>query len=413
MGIKGLYKFIQKYAPSAIKELKVDDLKNKTIAFDTSILIYQFVIAIRNSGVDLTNNDGKITSHIHAIIVKTMSFLKKKINPIYVFDGKPPNIKMDTLKERVKNRQNAMQTLQTDENLDDDKKIRLLKQCVVVSSKQMEECKEVLNLIGIPVINSSQEADSQCAYLSKKGLVDAIASEDMDLLTFGTEVLLRNINGTKIIEITLDKILKEAELTMDQFIDLCIMLGCDYCPTIEGIGMCKSYILIKRYGSLNKIVELGQYNIGKRIIKINISNEFKDRYKIAQEYFKNPPINEDINDIQWDKPNFNALTHLLTTKYSYSNYTIDKLINKPLSAGYYKQIAGKNNQELSIDHEILTYVKNMKLEDTFSCFNNNDNDDDQFIDSDDQDNLDVQEILQLTTQNNIKNLISSYNIKTI
>jgi hypothetical protein len=52
MGIKGLFKFLKKYAPSAINEITVADLKNKTIAFDTSILLYQFVIAIRNSGKD-------------------------------------------------------------------------------------------------------------------------------------------------------------------------------------------------------------------------------------------------------------------------------------------------------------------------------------------------------------------------
>ena len=414
MGIKGLYKFIQKYAPSAIKELKIDDLKNKTIAFDTSILIYQFVIAIRNSGVDLTNNDGKITSHIHAIIMKTLSFLKKKINPIYIFDGKPPEIKMDTLKERSKSRQTAIATLETETNLDDDQKIRLLKQSVVITSKQMEECKEILTLIGIPFINSSQEADSQCAYLSKKGLIDAVASEDMDLLTFGTKVLLRNMNSSKIIEISLDKILTETGLTYNQFIDLCIMLGCDYCQTIENVGMTKAFMLIKKYGSLDDIVNHGTYTSGKKIIKLNISQEFKDRYKIVQEYFKNPPINENYEEIKWNNPNFDELIKILTTKYSYSNYTVEKLLIKPLTGGYYKQIAGKNNQELNIDKEIFTYVTNLNIHDSYLSINNyNNDDDDEFIDLDEQDNIDVQQILTLTNNDNIKNLISSKNIRTI
>jgi flap endonuclease-1 len=152
MGIKGLFKFIKKYAPSAITELTVSNLKNKTIAFDTSILIYQFVIAIRNQGIDLQNDRGEITSHIHAIIMKTLSFFKKKINPVYVFDGKPPAIKHDTLKERVKSRHQAIENLEKKVDMDEDEKIKLLKQSVVISHKQMEECKEILRLIGIPVI---------------------------------------------------------------------------------------------------------------------------------------------------------------------------------------------------------------------------------------------------------------------
>lgn len=30
------------------------------------------------------------------------------------------------------------------------------------------------------------------------------------------------------------KILEEFDMTMEQFVDLCILLGCDYCGTIRG-----------------------------------------------------------------------------------------------------------------------------------------------------------------------------------
>ena len=39
--------------------------------------------------------------------------------------------------------------------------------------------------MGIPYVQAPEEADSQCAYLNKKGLVDAVLTEDMDILTFG------------------------------------------------------------------------------------------------------------------------------------------------------------------------------------------------------------------------------------
>ena len=431
MGIKGLNKFIQIYAPSAITELSVADLKNQTIAFDTSILIYQFVIAIRNTGVDLTNNEGKITSHIHAIIMKTLSFLKKQINPVYVFDGKPPQIKMDTLKERSKNRQAAITQLNDETTpINNEQKIKLLKQSVVITGKQMEQCKEVLRLIGIPVIDALEEADPQCALLSKLHLVDAVASEDMDLLTFGVEKLLKSVNSTKITQITLKKILSETKLTQDQFIDLCILMGCDYAPTIEGVGMNKAYILIKKYGSIDQIVNLPVLKIGQSVI--HISSEFKEKYQTARNYFKNPPVNNNFDEIKWNKPDFEKLKNLLITKYSYSHDIIKKLLIKPLNGGHYVSIVGKTNRQLLIDREFSTYMSilnipnpidlpnfhnlskinvrdgtNVYYDDLSSSDENTDKPDNQFIDTEMQDNLDVQNILNITNKNNIKNLINN------
>jgi flap endonuclease-1 len=42
---------------------------------------------------------------------------------------------------------------------------------------------------------------------------------------------------------------------MFQFIDLCILLGCDYCDSIRGIGPKRSIELIQQHGSLEKILE--------------------------------------------------------------------------------------------------------------------------------------------------------------
>lgn len=405
MGIKGLFKFIQRYAPGAIKELSNNDLKNKTIAFDTSILLYQFAIAIRNRGKDLQNNNGEITSHIHGIIMKTLSFLKKKINPVYVFDGKPPDIKYDILKERNKSRKTAIDMLDNISEMDLETKIKLLKQSVVITGRQMNDCKEILRLIGIPVIQATQEADSQCALLSKLNYVDAVASEDMDLLTFGTEKLLRNINGNKIIEITLSNILKECGLTYDQFIDLCIMMGCDYCPTIDGIGMHNAYKLIKKYDNLDNIVN--GVKMGKKTV--TVSDEFKTRYLIAREYFKNPPVNMNMDEIKWDKIQQEKLTELLVDKYSYSEYTVRKLLLSPLYGGHYAQINGKTHRDIFIDkefdaHNNIFHKHFVNFEDQFL----DDNDDKENIENNNNDDeLAIDNILKYSNELKIHDFVTT------
>ena len=80
-----------------------------------------------------------------------------------------------------------------------------------------------------------------------------------DTLCFKTPILLRHLTFSEarkmpIVEIHLDRILAELELSMDEFIDLCILLGCDYCDSIKGIGPHRALTLIKEHKSIEKIL---------------------------------------------------------------------------------------------------------------------------------------------------------------
>merc|ERR1712031_67583 len=98
MGIKNLYKLITDYAPDSITNTKISDYKNKVIVIDASLVIYQYVIAIRNTGNDFVNNNGEMTTHILGIVNKSLMLLNLDILPIFVFDGKAPKLKKLTLK---------------------------------------------------------------------------------------------------------------------------------------------------------------------------------------------------------------------------------------------------------------------------------------------------------------------------
>lgn len=54
-----------------------------------------------------------------------------------------------------------------------------------VTKQHNDECKRLLRLMGIPVIDAPSEAEAQCASMAKAGLVYGVATEDMDVLTFG------------------------------------------------------------------------------------------------------------------------------------------------------------------------------------------------------------------------------------
>ena len=94
----------------------------------------------------------------------------------------------------------------------------------------------------------------------KAGLVYGVGSEDMDTLTFGSPILLRHLTASEakklpITEISLLAALEGLGISMDSFVDLCILLGCDYCESIKGIGPQKAVKLIQEYGTLETILE--------------------------------------------------------------------------------------------------------------------------------------------------------------
>ena len=316
MGIKNLLKFLSEF-PDILKPTHAGDYKLKKIAIDISILMYQVVIAIRNSGSDLTNDKGEITSHILGLFNKSLSFLDKGIIPVYVFDGKPPQLKQKLLDNRKQVRKRALEKLEEAQTESD--KIKYLKRSVIITREQIEQCRELLDLMGIPYIDAIEEADSELSNLCKNNLVYAVLTEDMDILTFGSPRIIRNLTTSKKepIEIDLETVLNKLDLTYEQFIEMCILFGCDYCPNISDI---KPSIIYKVYiKTKNLDVTLNE------LIKMNYNVPTKEDIMIARDYFIKSVHSNTTKSLSINRPNITKLLELLVDKYGLIKY---KIINK-------------------------------------------------------------------------------------
>ena len=114
----------------------------------------------------------------------------------------------------------------------------------------------MLQLMGVPVIQAPGEAEAQCSYMCANGKVDAVCTEDTDCLVFGATTMVRDLNNKKepLTEISRQAMLEGLSLTEEQFIDMCILCGCDYSSKIEGIGPVKAYKFIQDLGSIEKVL---------------------------------------------------------------------------------------------------------------------------------------------------------------
>ena len=320
MGIKNLLKFLSEQ-PDIIKKININEYYGKKIAIDISILIYQIVISIRNTGADLTNSKGELTSHILGLFNKTINFLEKGIIPIYVFDGKPPLLKKKVIEARNQIKRKAIEKLQ--EAKTKEEKIKCLKRSVTITRQQMNQCRELLKLMGIPYIDSPEEADSELSYLCRENMVYAVLTEDMDILTFGSPRIIRNLSSNKNIpiEIELPTILNRLNINYEEFIELCILFGCDYCIHLNDIGVTKMYDTFIKYKSIDKTIDK------LRLDGYHIPHNFE--YKEAKKYFLDynySPVSSD--DIKLRKPDIDALLNLLVNKYGLLKFKLINKINK-------------------------------------------------------------------------------------
>ncbi|KAK7018086.1 Elongation of fatty acids protein 2 [Paramarasmius palmivorus] len=262
MGIKGLTGLISEHAPNAIKEHDIKTLFGRKVAIDASMSIYQFLIAVRQrDGEMLTNDAGETTSHLMGFFYRTIRIVENGIKPAYVFDGKPPELKKGVLSKRFARREEAKEEgeeakeVGTAEDVD-----RFSRRTVKVTKQHNEECVRLLKLMGIPVIIAPSEAEAQCAELARGGKVYAAGSEDMDTLTFNAPILFRHLTFSEakkqpISEINLKTALEGLDMDMSQFIDLCILLGCDYLEPIKGVGPKSALKLIREHGGLKGVIK--------------------------------------------------------------------------------------------------------------------------------------------------------------
>ncbi|RZC42933.1 flap endonuclease 1, partial [Asbolus verrucosus] len=261
MGILNLSKLLADVVPQAIKESEIKHYFGRKIAIDASMCLYQFLIAVRSEGAQLTSADGETTSHLIGTFYRTIRLIENGIKPVYVFDGKPPDLKSGELNKRAERREEAQKALNKATELGDAVEIeKFNRRLVKVTRHHADEAKQLLSLMGVPYVEAPCEAEAQCAAMVKAGLVFATATEDMDALCFGSNVLLRHLTYSEarkmpVQEIHLNKVLEDLGFDQKQFVDLCILLGCDYIDTIRGIGPKRAIELMKKHGNIEDILK--------------------------------------------------------------------------------------------------------------------------------------------------------------
>jgi len=324
MGIKNLSQLLKSDASNSYTKVDIKSYKNEIIAIDSSILLYQFLIQIRskdNHGYSqlLVDSEGEITSHIQGFLNRTANLLELGIKPVFVFDGKAPDLKFAELQRRKELKKKALEDSLKASDPEEYNKAQ--KRNIHITTEQTQDIKKLLILLGVPVITAPGEAEAQCAEFVKSGKAYGTATEDMDALTFGTGIVLRKFTGDeKVTEINLHKVLSELELSYDQFIDLCILCGCDYTDTIRGIGPKTALKLIHEYGDIENLV--------KNVKKYKVPQEdWIENLKNVRKLFKEPLVDKDI-EFTFNEINVEGLLDFLVEEKGFNKDRVLRVIDR-------------------------------------------------------------------------------------
>jgi len=318
------------------KKIDLKDLAGRIIAFDGHNVLYQFISIIRGRyGEPLRDREGRITSHLNGLIYRNSNLIEAGIRVAYVFDGRPPLLKAETLERRMESRREARERYEraVREGRYEAAR-RYAQQAAVTTTTIVDEAKKLLTLMGIPWIQAPSEGEAQSAYMALKGDVWAVASQDFDSLLFGAPRLIRNLSITgrrklprkklyikiepELIE--LEAMLQHLGITREQLIDIGILVGTDYNPGgVKSIGPKRALKLIREHGSLEEALK-------------HIEAEFPISPEAIKRLFLDPEVTDDYR-LEWRPPDVEGIVEFLCDEHDFNEERVRKAIRK-MERGY-------------------------------------------------------------------------------
>ncbi len=304
MGVKDLMSILKKKCPEQLIEVDMRELASYKIAVDVSIYLYR---CVRSCGV---------TRWLDQFISFVCELKRFRIHPIYIFDGpNPPPEKKEEQNRRRKQLARQLDRLARAERLyeilmkeyvpslrepsvplQEDLQDLLKRskfphpvqyedaisvsnalrvkieswtnQTVAITPAFAEKAKDALTLLGLPFFEADGEAETMCAFLAINGHVDAVLSDDTDVLAYGTPLVFSTITHhparnhmVTVRAIVHQDVCQALGFSPKEFQDLCILLGCDYNSRIQmfgkkkplNVGAVRAFELLQQYRTLENV----------------------------------------------------------------------------------------------------------------------------------------------------------------
>jgi len=322
------------------KEIDLEFLKNKIVILDAYNILYQFITTIRSrDGTLLMDSKGNVTSHLVGLFTRTTKLMQKGLNLVYVFDGKPPELKQKTTEKRNSIKLEAEKKfLEAKKKEDVEEMKKYAARTSRLTKDMIEESKKLISLLGIPMIQAPSEGEAQAAHMVMKNDGFAVGSQDFDSLIHGSTKLVRNLSisgrrkkgktaAYQIVKpelIDLSENLNNLGIDHNQLITLAMIVGTDYNPGgIKGTGPKNALKLVKQYKT----------DFDSLFKDLKWDNYFDFSWKEVYNIIKKMPITDNYK-LRWEEIENEGVYDLLIKQHDFSEErvkpTLEKLSKKTL-----------------------------------------------------------------------------------
>jgi len=313
------------------EKIELEAVSGWKLAVDAYNTLYQFLAIIRGSdGEHLKDSRGRVTSHISGLFYRNINLMELGVKLVFVFDGKPPELKAEEIERRSAQRREARdQYLKALQAGDTVQARKFAEASTVLRRDMVADAKQLLDAMGIPWVDAPSEGEAQASVMAAEGTVSAVASQDHDSLIFGAPILVRNvtISGRRKLpskgifinvqpeRITLSTVLSALGLSREQLVDFAILLGTDFNPDgFEGIGPAKALKFLSKYRRLEEIPELksqlGSLNYGG-----------------IRDLYLNPPATKGVQPV-WREFEREKVLSFLVDQHSFSRERVEGALDR-------------------------------------------------------------------------------------
>ncbi|KAI9168467.1 hypothetical protein H9P43_007839 [Blastocladiella emersonii ATCC 22665] len=242
MGITGLLPVLE----PAVRKTHLSAFQGQTVGVDGHVWLHRGAYAC---AAELAR--GEPTSRFLNYARRRLALLQNLgVTPYVVLDGAPLPVKRGTNASRAERRaENLARAHALEAQGDAAAADKHFKACIRVTPTMVRALVAMLRAAGVAYLVAPYEADAQLAYLERSGLVDAILTEDSDLLVFGSRRVLMRLEddgGCQLLErrAVRSAVAEPYDLRrwpLQRFVDWCVLSGCDYLSSARGVGLAKAH----------------------------------------------------------------------------------------------------------------------------------------------------------------------------
>ncbi|XP_049383765.1 exonuclease 1 isoform X2 [Solanum stenotomum] len=259
MGIQGLLPLLK----SIMLPINIKDLNGCSVAVDTYSWLHKGALSCSKElckGIPTTK-------HIDYCMHRVNLLRHHGVKPILVFDGGPLPMKIEQENKRGRSRkENLSRAIEHETNGNMTAAYECYQKAVDISPSMAHDLIQVLKRENVCYVVAPYEADAQMTFLAISKQVDAVITEDSDLIAFGCPRIIYKMDKFgQGLEFRYSKLEQNRELSLTGFtkqmlLEMCILSGCDYLQSLPGMGLKKAHALIKKFKSYDKVIKHLRYN---------------------------------------------------------------------------------------------------------------------------------------------------------